>query len=76
MAEIDRQFPTWPEGHAFDCPHWRSVFSSVFKEPKLAAHIETRSAGRIMTVFGVGAGAFPEDETFREAELEDSQSTG
>jgi len=24
-----------PEGGPTNCPHWRSVFSSVFKEPKL-----------------------------------------
>jgi hypothetical protein len=33
-SEIDRQFRVHPRVGAY-CPHWRSVFSSVFKEPKL-----------------------------------------
>ena len=33
-SEIDRQFRDHPRVGAY-CPHWRSVFSSVFKEPKL-----------------------------------------
>ena len=31
-----------PEGGPTNCPHWRSVFSSVFKEPKLG-HASRRS---------------------------------
>ena len=35
-----------PEGGPTNCPHWRSVFSSVFKEPKLRhAPARQRCAG-------------------------------
>jgi hypothetical protein len=36
---IDKQFVSQTrEGlPRLNCPHWRSVFSSVFKEPKLCA---------------------------------------
>jgi hypothetical protein len=29
------------------CPHWRSVFSSVFKEPKLRHILEPRLCGLV-----------------------------
>jgi hypothetical protein len=36
---IDKQFVSEARGlPRLNCPHWRSVFSSVFKEPKLFAH--------------------------------------
>jgi hypothetical protein len=34
-GRIDKQLES--PGGDLNCPHWRSVFSSVFKEPKLGA---------------------------------------
>jgi hypothetical protein len=34
-AKLTDSLSQHPEGCRPDCPHWRSVFSSVFKEPKL-----------------------------------------
>jgi hypothetical protein len=34
-AKLTDSFSRQPKGCRLNCPHWRSVFSSVFKEPKL-----------------------------------------
>jgi len=41
-----------PEGGPTNCPHWRSVFSSVFKEPKLG-----HASRPVQLALGLGVGA-------------------
>ena len=45
-----------PEGGPTNCPHWRSVFSSVFKEPKLG-HASRPSSFPDQLALGLGVGA-------------------